>query len=194
MRTLFKKELAIGKFETINEKPKFDIIHVTQTHSNIILEYNGDKLEDLEADGIIIDPVKYPRCNLAIKTADCLPVLLIGKKVALIHAGWKGIQNRILTSKILKNLDISYALIGPSIRTYEVQENFRNEFPDSDSFFTHNGKLHFNLQNEAVSQLKAAFTNIEVEDSDQCTLLYEKYHSYRRNKTKKRNWNVFKLN
>ncbi len=55
-----------------------------------------------EADGLL---TTSPGLPLAIKTADCLPVMLIhpqGRAVAIVHAGWKGLVKGIITEGIKK--------------------------------------------------------------------------------------------
>ena len=88
---------------------------------------------------------------LAVKTADCMPILLVDKKfrtVAAVHAGWRGALGRIIEKTVgdmyrqfgtrPENL---VAVVGPSIRgcCYEVGDDvvdaFCGAFPKSDSFF-----------------------------------------------------------
>ena len=82
---------------------------------------------------------------LAVKTADCLPVLIadpVKNVVAAVHSGWRGTLSRILPCAIREmqrafGSDPSQLLtaIGPGIRAccYEVGSDvanfFRNEFP-----------------------------------------------------------------
>jgi YfiH family protein len=98
------------------------------------------------ADALIaVKPGIYP----AVKTADCLPILLLDpvrKISAAIHAGWKGTVLRITRQviQILKN-DLAVnpqdliAAFGPAIGPccYEVDERvlgpFREQFPMAES-------------------------------------------------------------
>ena len=194
LKILHEQEYKQGRFQVYNDKPDFPVIHCHQVHSSTVIEYQGEKTESIKADGLIIDPVKFPNQVLAIKTADCLPILLIGKKVALIHAGWKGLQNKILQSKALHPLDITDIYIGPSMQNYEVTEEFKQHFPDSNKFSTRNNKLYFNLQSEACRQLHESFPYAKITDSNICTKANIEYNSYRRDKTNIRNWNIFKIN
>jgi hypothetical protein len=70
---------------------------------------------------------------LAVRTADCVPVLLVqgepATAVAAIHAGWRGVAADILGAAItaLRSIDSDapiHAAIGPAIsgRNYEVGE------------------------------------------------------------------------
>jgi hypothetical protein len=88
---------------------------------------------------------------LSVRTADCLPVLLVDPKhraVAAIHAGWHGALARIV-EKTVGEMRRVYgssppsvrAVLGPSIRVccyevgQEVEEAFRGRFPRADRFF-----------------------------------------------------------
>jgi YfiH family protein len=191
---LHSKKYFDGELIVYDNKPAEKLIHCHQIHSNTVIEFKGDDLTEIKADGIIIDPGLYPNHLVAIKTADCLPVLLIGRKIALVHAGWKGLENNILSNEKIKILEISDIYIGPAIQTYEVQEEFRKNFPNSKNFLTSEGILFFNLQKEAMDQLKTTYPNAKIFCSDICTFKNNHYNSYRRDKTKIRNWNVFKIN
>jgi hypothetical protein len=88
---------------------------------------------------------------LSVRTADCLPVLLVDPKrraVAAVHAGWRGALARIV-EKAAGEMRRVYgseprsllAMFGPSIRVccyevgQEVEEAFRGRFPRADKFF-----------------------------------------------------------
>lgn len=159
-----------------------------QTHSNIVL--NEKSCHDLVADGM----VGSSNTPMAILTADCLPVLILGEQDhALIHAGWKGLQNEILKNDLIKKIRPVYAFIGPhiSVKNYEVQEDFKNNFNIPGAFVERNGKIFFNLSFVARTQLEAAYPGIKIEISNACTFGDESFNSYRRNKTTERNWNIY---
>lgn len=128
---LLSKAYNQGEFIIYDDRPDFPVIECDQVHGAKIMEYQGSKLEDKEIDGIIISPKFHPGKSIAIKTADCLPILLIGEKVALIHAGWKGLATGILSHPKLKEIRPHYAFIGPSIQDYEVGDDFLKNFPKS---------------------------------------------------------------
>ncbi len=190
---LLSKNFEQGILEVYNDKPDFDIIQCNQVHSARILEFMGSDLGDKEVDGIIIDPKMYQYKSIAIKTADCLPILLIGEKIAFIHAGWKGLATGILSHPKLQKIRPRKAFIGPSIHHYEVGKEFTQNFPKSTFFEKKGNSYFFNLQAEAVGQLNVNFPSIQIETSSVCTLKSIEYNSYRRDKTLKRNWNIFKL-
>ena len=88
---------------------------------------------------------------LAVRTADCLPVLLVDPKqrvVATVHAGWRGALARII-EKAVGDMRLAFgsdpqqllAVLGPSIRAccYEVGEEvveaFHGRFASAEPFF-----------------------------------------------------------
>ncbi len=87
-----------------------------------------------------------PGVAVGVKTADCVPILLVdptGRQVAAVHSGWRGTQLRIV-HKVARRLvetgareQTLLAAIGPCIRAccYEVSdelaETFRSTFGPS---------------------------------------------------------------
>jgi YfiH family protein len=80
-----------------------------------------------------------PGLPIAVRTADCVPILLAredGAGIAAIHAGWRGTEAEILTAlgnllqKRGEQLSRWQALIGPSIGPccYEVSEELAEGF------------------------------------------------------------------
>jgi len=88
---------------------------------------------------------------LSVRTADCLPLLLVDPKhrsVAAVHAGWRGALARIVEKAVgeMRRVYASeprslLAVLGPSIRRCcyevgeEVEEAFQESFPHADRFF-----------------------------------------------------------
>jgi len=92
-----------------------------------------------------------PGILLTIRTADCLPVLLVDKRlraIAAIHAGWRGALARVIEKTVgemrrafgSRPADL-LAVLGPAIGRccYEVGDEvvdaFHGQFKESDSFF-----------------------------------------------------------
>jgi copper oxidase (laccase) domain-containing protein len=84
-------------------------------------------------------------------------------------------------------------LIGPSIHVccFEVSPDFKENFKHSSFFKESEGKIYFDLQQEASRILKEEFPHILVNIAPVCTCCNNKFHSYRRDKTKNRNWNLY---
>ena len=105
-----------------------------------LTQHDGDALLTDEA-GIM----------LSVRTADCLPVLLVDPKrrgVAAVHAGWRGALARIVEKTVgeMRRLYGSdprdmLAVLGPSIRVccyevgQEVEDAFQGRFLEADRFF-----------------------------------------------------------
>ncbi len=120
------------------------LITLRQVHSNRvhIIEDNAAQWNGVEGDAMA---TRVQGIALAVKTADCLPVLIAdpaGKAVAAIHSGWKGTLSGILPSAIREmqrafGSDPSQlmAVIGPGIRKccyevgMEVADPFARKYP-----------------------------------------------------------------
>ena len=185
-------KIIFSNTEESNIITKKVIVTMTQIHSINIKIVNNKKLLYSNVDGIFS---KNKNHALQVKSADCLPIFFIHKyeKIfGVIHAGWKGLKNGIIsksTNLLRRNInDLSEitAFIGPSIsqKNYEVKNEFIDYFGNE---FIENidGKFFCNLKGVASFQLqKLGIKN--VINCNQCTYENENYHSYRRNKTSKR--------
>ena len=192
MSKIFEKKFPNGIYQIFSEKPELsNLVEIHQVHGNIIS--NDDRY--VEADGIYLHKVDLLKNIPAVKTADCLPIIYSGKNsAALIHAGWRGLQQGIHIHNDLKQEKFDHIYIGPSItsKNFEVTEEFRAYFPNSECFSTQNSELTFNLQQYALIQLRECFPLAIIETSEICTFDDLNFSSYRRNSTTNRNWNIFK--
>lgn len=190
MEVVFSESLNQGRFETWAQKPEMLIEHATQVHGTDIVS-----LETLpcEADGLIVSIEDFNK-PLAIKTADCLPVVIEGSKgVVFLHAGWRGLANGILAKPEISVINPQRVFIGPSIHEccFEVAADFQGNFPGS-PFFSKNGeKFFFNLQEEAKRKLREIYPSLLIQIAPICTCCDKAFHSYRRDKTTERNWNLY---
>ena len=192
---LFEKAFSEGIFRVYDGDPQqLNLCVSKQTHSNIVLNVLTPDLALQEGDGIcgqwneLIGPI------IAVKTADCLPVLLIGERgAAMVHAGWRGLATGILANRNLQELKPRSAFIGPCIHSccFEVTAEFKQHFPQSPFVTQADGSLRFDLVAEAQRQLLATYPAIKIEDSGACTYCETKYSSFRRDKTTRRIWNCF---
>lgn len=175
-------------FEVYSDRPEFSFKAVNQIHSNIVLECHD---EILDADGIVCT---CGNCTLAIKTADCLPIAIVGDNgIALIHAGWRGLENEILKNDFIRKISPKEFYIGPHIgvEAYQVSDDFLKYF-QKDKFITKNERYHFSLEKEATQQILDKYPNAVIKSSNACTFSDHRYNSYRRNKTDLRNWNILR--
>ena len=183
--------------------------HVKQVHGTDIFEASTKTSFDLterpSADGVY----STDGSMIAVKTADCLPVLIASSNrrwVAAIHAGWRGLTSGILLNsfKLARQFNGESALtfvIGPAISRdrFEVGPEIIDalqtagcglEF-DSWMFATSKGygdRWHVDLQVAAVLQLILAGANpSNIEVIQACTFSDMKngeylWNSYRRDR------------
>ena len=133
---------------------------------------------------------------LGIKTADCLPVLLVDperRRVAAAHAGWRGtaagVAARAVEALVTRGSrpEDLLAALGPGIGAccYEVGEELREAFGAPGAGFFRpgpNGRPHLDVRAANVRQLVEAGLRPEaihhVADCTRCRA--DLYHSYRR--------------
>lgn len=190
MSLIERKELNYGVFEVHSKLPEGSVYAVHQVHGPDIISASETQEK---ADGIVAIYEELDR-PLAIKTADCLPVVIEGKTgVVHLHAGWRGLASGILSSEKIRGILPERAFIGPSIQVccFEVSADFQENFPQNKNFLQKE-TLHFNLQAEAMDQLEKFYPGLRIEVSPICTKCDDRFHSYRRGKDKsERNWNLY---
>lgn len=99
-----------------------------QVHGNDLLQTTSHSENNIKADAHwTVDQ----GIALITKSADCIPVLAVSKdnsKILAIHAGWRGVQNRIIP-KSLKAIGLDWHIyIGPHItkESFVIQEDCLN--------------------------------------------------------------------
>lgn len=142
-----KAFLAALRATDANGDP-WPLLQVKQIHSSIVHRVSAPAKDPLAGDGLI---TKAPGLLLAIKTADCVPVLVVDIKrrvVAAFHAGWRGTVARIVEKGVgeMRHQFGSLprdlrAAIGPCIRRccyrvgHEVRAEFESQFSYADDLF-----------------------------------------------------------
>lgn len=170
-----------------------DILTVKQIHSCAVL--HADSAEKAEGDALISDRAGV---LVGMKTADCVPVLLVDPSipvVAAIHAGWRGTAGNIVATT-LREMEARWhsrpenvrAAIGPSIGVCcyevgpEVARRFGTWIPETilETEQAHSPGIHLDLRAINAAQLEAAgITNIWK--SAECTFCApDRFFSYRR--------------
>jgi hypothetical protein len=131
-RELFLKELGAA-----NGRKSWPLVSLRQIHSDLIYRVDSMPEQPLAGDGMVTDT---PGLLLAVKNADCLPVILADRKrraVGVFHAGWRGTVKRIVEKGVgemrrqFKSDPRSLvAAIGPGVQVccYEVGEEVRTRF------------------------------------------------------------------
>ena len=198
------------KWLTKNFQKNYKNCHNRQIHSNnIVFGSQTDINYPVSADGIISDQENQ---ILWIYTADCMPILVAdvrNKIIASLHCGRKGLEKKIIKKliQLLINLGCNRSnlliAIGPSISSekYTIDKDLFHQFSKNinctniafkNNFYPMNreNKIELDLKKYAYCQLiqeNIHPKNIDI--SNKCTfILNNEFHSYRKTKTKKRQW------
>ncbi len=157
---------------------------VKQIHSSECMTAEGRTGELGRADALLENA---PGAVVAVKTADCVPILLVDERrhaVAAVHAGWRGTAAGIagravaaMRERFGTAPEDLHAAIGPAIGVccYEVG-------PEVAAQFGREGRVHLDLPAENRRQLVEAGVAAErIYLSGLCTMcLREELHSFRR--------------
>jgi YfiH family protein len=133
-------------FGTAAAMPPDGFLALRQVHSVRVVDA-GEWTEDLEADGLL---ASRPGQRVAVKTADCVPILIACPErhaAAAVHAGWRGTVAgaaaegvRALQERYGCRPESLKAAFGPSIGPCcfevgpEVGVLFRDLFPERDGW------------------------------------------------------------
>jgi len=125
-----------------------------------------------------------------ILTADCVPILLAsadGKKVAAVHAGWRGLVSGVVTEAVDALACRFVAAIGPCIgvQRFEVGEEVAEQF---DPRFVRRDlgcRPHVDLRAAAYALLQDLGAS-QIDKTDRCTAHHEQeFFSHRRDVTQR---------
>jgi len=159
---------------------------VKQMHSAACVAAEGRSGVLGQADALL---ESAPGNVIAVKTADCIPILLADERlraVAAVHAGWRGTAARIAQAAVdamqqrfgARAADL-HAAIGPGIGAccYEVG-------PEVMAQFGGQGRGHLDLEEENRRQLEeSGVTPGRIYASHLCTMCRpDRFHSYRRDR------------
>jgi YfiH family protein len=152
----------------------------------------------LPYDAVITDK---KRVALGIRTADCLPILMLDRSkrvIAAVHAGWRGIWRGVIertVNEMRKTFESApadiVAGIGPGIGPccYEVKEDvvslFRHTYGSPDQLVQQReGRTYLDLSRAAQLELsKAGILPANIETIPLCTCCREDlFCSFRRDK------------
>jgi YfiH family protein len=157
-----------------------------QIHSDICVAARGQTGVLGEGDALLENT---PGHLVGVKTADCLPILLVDEErhgVAAVHAGWRGTVSGIVKAAIRKmreefgtNPAHLHAAIGPGIGEccYEVGPGVAAQFGEA-------GPTHVDLAETNRKQLlEAGLDKSRIYLAGLCTMCcVEDFHSWRRDK------------
>ena len=157
-----------------------------QVHATDCVTANGRTGVLGEGDALLENT---PGSLIAVKTADCIPLLLVddaNRAVAAVHAGWRGTAAKIaqravdaMRSQFGTDPKHLHAAIGPAIGNccFEVG-------PEVAAQFGRDGRVHIDLAEENRGQLlKAGVTPAQIYTSNLCTMCGAgEFHSFRRDR------------
>lgn len=165
-----------------------------QIHSDVVVDAAGRSGRLGEGDALVENT---PDRLIAVKTADCLPLLIVDaehRAVAAVHAGWRGTLQNIakaavtrLVEKFSTRPEDVHVAIGPGIQKccFEVGPEVGRRFA---AFFPELAKLshpvHLDLTHVNTVQFEALGVPGEsIYSSGLCTVCGgEEFSSYRREK------------
>jgi polyphenol oxidase len=173
-----------------------NLITVTQVHGDTVVEAVVGAATPMEADGLWTEE---PGVAVGIRTADCVPILLadpIGRRVAAVHAGWRGVIGDVLGRALsalrargtrLENLRMA---IGPCARAccFEVDGDLPQQFaktfgPEVVVAIPGRQRVHLDLPlSLARSAASAGLLESQVEVIPHCTMCEGRFFSHRRQK------------
>lgn len=163
--------------ELTNLKP-VGVHTVMQTHSDIFHVISRPEPIHPQPEGDALG-TQLPRQYLAIKTADCLPIMIYDpgqKRIAAIHAGWKGVANGIVPKTVQQFLNDSIQLqmfIGPHITksSFEIKSDVLQQLQASlpapawlqVSVITKDDKFYVDLTEIVALQITSQFPAIQLQ-------------------------------
>jgi len=164
-----------------------------QIHSSAVVDAAGRSGCLGEGDALVTNT---PGMLVAVKTADCIPILIVDGRthsVAAVHAGWRGTVKNIAAQAIAEmekkfgsRMQDLHAAIGPGIGKccYEVGPEVAAQFHQDDySLRNCTHTAHLDLAASNRRQLEACgLTADRIYVAGLCTKCNGEFHSYRRDK------------
>lgn len=185
------------------------VFYPKQTHSGIVHYVDGNECtRDVEADALVTD---VPGIVIAVRTADCVPLLVYDqehKVVAAIHAGYRGVLNKIIQNTLgfmqkhfHSSLEDLQVIMGPCIHVqkYEVGpeliQEFQGLYGNQFSYDQREGQSYLNMPETVKMVLHdCGIDDLQIQDVNLCTHAnVDLFHSWRRSQTSCRMLNFIGL-
>jgi YfiH family protein len=173
------------------------LVTAQQVHGTEVLFVHGTEKGEHKGFDILMTDKKG--IAVGVKTADCLPILMVEPNrglVAAVHAGWRGTAARVVEKAVQKiallggrveNLAVS---LGPCIGglCYEVEKDvvgkFQKEFSDWPEFFRRKSEMKWLLNLAEANRRQLLLMGIKPERIDKIDLCThcrpDLFHSWRR--------------
>ena len=135
--------------------------------------------------GVSADAVltTVPGARLAVRTADCVPVVLArgGEAVAVVHAGWRGLAAGIVEATIDAMGGADTAHVGPHIRAgcYEFGAADLDEVAAALGDHVRSTTSWGTPALDLTAGVRAALGGLEPDDAGACTACSDVYFSWR---------------
>jgi len=164
-----------------------------QIHSSTVVDAEGRSGCLGEGDALVTNA---PGMLVAVKTADCIPILMVDSRaraVSAVHAGWRGTVKNIaaqaiaeMEKKFSSRVEDLHVAIGPGIGKccYEVGPEVAAQFHEYDySLRNCTQAAHLDLAASNRRQIEArGVTPDRIHVAGLCTKCNGEFHSYRRDK------------
>lgn len=201
-----KIDNVLENLNIVKNKLNFGTIcKARQDHTDKVIEINAENYKEYEfvtQNQELVDGYITSQKNIAtlITTADCNPIIIYDTNknvIANVHAGWKGVINKIyinainiMIDKYNSRIEDLVVCIGPSIRKCcftskeeSFKEKFRTVFNYNEEYLTYEDKETFHI--DLISILKHEFNAVGIENknihvADICTRCNtDDFYSYR---------------
>lgn len=157
-----------------------------QVHGGRLVEESSiQRLAD-KADGFLFTIGNLLDHGLVIKTADCMPILMVGGKYgALIHSGWRGLASGIVkgAAQWLAQRETDFlTIIGPhaSSARYQVGPEVWKAFGERACGCKFGDKYLLDMAGIAENEVHSMLPAATVKKFDICTISDARFHSHRR--------------
>jgi hypothetical protein len=136
------------------------LVIINQVHGRDVVNANEATAES--AGDVIVD--FGDGFAVAVLVADCLPILLVDEDsptLAVVHAGWRGLQSNVLESALehFEHHDAVHAFLGPAISaaSYQVGPEVAEHFANVPGALTPDtgDRSRLDLRAVALAQLRA---------------------------------------
>ena len=136
---------GFGTRTRVRVEPPWGLTTLRQVHSNVAVIAAAPENRVRQGDALI---TATPYLLVGVRTADCVPILLVEEKrrvVAAVHAGWRGTADNVVGQTVARMTEafgaepaLVRAAIGPAIGGCcyevgpEVADRLRDLFPERD--------------------------------------------------------------
>lgn len=177
-----------------------NVVMMQQVHGNNVINVGKNDIGTTipNCDAMITNDKDV---TLGVRTADCLPITIKDKKglgIGIIHAGWRGLENKIIEKTILKmekelrvKKEELVIFVGPHIcvNHYEVKDDVYSKFKNyPEALIQKDNKTYLDLAKIAQIQLvRTGVLKKNIEINNVCTFENLNLFSFRRGDVDKRN-------